>query len=887
MSESRMPRLPPGVRRLFRFPFRTFAHIRRDVDDEVRLHLEMRAEELIAAGLSPEEARAEALRRFGDIDDLKAFCRAVERPAVIRSHVREWLADLGHDLRFAGRQLRRSPGFALVAVVTLALGIGATTTIYCAVHDLLLNPLPYRGADRLVDLEELAIRGQVSMMPTRDVVDAWRSGARSLEGIVEFTRAQWMLSVAGEPELVGGVAFEPALLPFLGVRPLLGRPFTQEDARPGSPPVALVGEAVWRRSFGASRGVVGRDITLDGHPYTVIGVVPRDFGVALFYFSDPPQVFVPLLPDAGTARVAALGRLRVGVRAEQAARELGAIPADDPAFRGPHSVAANVTMVRDDFEHWYRHTLTLLMAAAGLVLLIACANVGNLQLVRGWSRQREFGIRTAIGAGRGRLTRQVLTESVLIGLAGGGLGAFLAWRAVPLVAALRPRTPTMAALGDVRLDSSVLGFTLLVAVGTGLLFGLAPALLASGRQVSETLRGAAYAAPGRPAARRVRAALVVAEVAISTVLLVCAGLLVRSLVAQVRADEGLYPTGLLSVDLTLPAQRLPSPAARSQVFEQLVDRVRSIPGIQAASSAMFPPWGIGIILKELNVEGRSLGPSPKPGMMNINLVDPDYFRTVDIPLLTGRAFSEDTSAHEAVVGAAFARQYLPPGRALGARIRFGDGGAWSTVVGVAADLRLPGEAGAPPRPIVYQPFAGTGTRGTILARGQDPAALLPFVARAITTMDPAIHVVQAQTVHMVLAERRSSPRFLMTLLASFAGLALVLAAVGLYGVVTHAMRQRTHEIGVRVALGARAEDVLRLVLRQGLPLALLGIAIGLAGAAAATRLIRSQLYEVGPGDPVTFVAVAGVLAFVALAASWFPARAALRVDPVVALRADG
>ncbi len=887
MSESRMPRLPRGVQRLFRFPFRTLAHIRRDVDDEVRFHLEMRAEELAAGGMSLEDARAEALRRFGDVDELKAFCRSLERLAVVRSRVREWLADLGQDLRFAGRQFRRSPGFALVAVVTLALGIGATATIYCAVHDILLKPLPYRDADRLVAVDELAMRGQASMMPTRDVVDAWRSGTRSLEGIVEFTRAQWMLNDAGEPELVGGVALEPALLPFLGVRPLLGRPFTSEDARSGSPPVALVGEAVWRRRFGASRGVLGRDITLDEHPYTVIGVMPRDFGIALFYFSDQPQVFVPLLPDAGTARVGALGRLRTGVKAEQAARDLGTIPADDPGLSGPHSVAANLVMVRDDFEHGYRHTLALLMAAAGLVLLIACANVGNLQLVRGWSRQREFGIRTAIGAGRGRLTRQVLTESVLIGLAGGGLGAFLAWRAVPLIAALRPRNIQMMALTGVRVDPGVLGFTFGVAILAGLVIGLAPALLATERQASETLRGAAHAASGRPAARRVRAALVVTEVAISMVLLICAGLLVRSLVAQARADEALYPTGLLSVDLTLPAQHLPSPAARSQVFERVLDRVRGIPGILAASSATFPPWGIGVILKELNVDGRSSGPGLKPGMMDINLVAPDYFRTVEIPLLTGRAFSEDTSAHEAVVGEAFARQYLPADRALGARIRFGDADPWSTVVGVVADPRVPGETGAPPRPIVYQPFVGAGTRGTILARGQDPAALLPFVARAIATIDPAIHVVQGRTVHMVLAERRASPRFLMTLLASFAGLALVLAAVGLYGVVAHAVRQRTHEIGVRVALGASAENVLAMIVRQGLGLALLGIAIGLAGAAAATRLIRSWLYGVGPLDAATFLAVAGVLAVVALAASWFPARAALRVDPVEALRADG
>ncbi len=884
MADFPTPRLPAGVRRLFRWPFRRMRDIERDVDEEVRFHLDQRTEELIAAGAPAASAQAEARRRFGDLEDLRAFCRAVERPTVIRSRLASWLADLAQDLRFTGRQFRRSPGFAAVAVATLGLGIGATTTIFCAVHDILLTPLPYRHADRLVSIDESGFHGKVWLAPARGVVDAWRSGNRTLEGIVETSGKQWTLGGSGQPEAVDGEAIAPDVLPFLGVSPLLGRAFTAQDARAGAAPVALVAEGLWRRRFGASRAALGREITLDGRPYTVVGVMPRLFGIGLFYGLDGPQVMVPLTSGPPSDRVDALGRLRPGVTMDEAARDLGAIRVSDPGMETP---GAHLTGVGDDFRTWYQSTLTLLLGAVALVLLIACTNVANLLVMRSWSRMREVGIRVAIGAGRARLLRQLLTESTVLGLSGGMLGTLMAWKAIPVLAALRPRSPTTAALATVRLDPAVLLFAVGVALAAGVAFGFAPAFVAARPDIGDVLKGAAPAAGSRPAARRLRSALVIAEIAVSVVLLTGAGLLVRSLLTWTAAGQGLYPRGLSAVQLAFPPDRFPSPSARSEILARIVDRVRGMPGVEAATEALMPPWGRGAILPDLHVEGRPQTPAPGPGLVGFNWVAPEYFRIAGIPLLAGQPFDPDTSEHGAVVGRAFAARYLPSGAWLGARIRFGDTGPWSTVVGVVADPRFPGDTGAPSTPMVYEPFLGNFPSVTILVRCANAAALLPFITRSIMLMDPGVHLVRAQTVRMALAEMWTDQRFLMTVLSAFAVLALVLAAVGLYGVVAYSVRQRTHEIGVRVALGAAGPDVVGMVLRQSIGLALSGVVLGLAGAAAATRLIRSQLYHVRATDPLTYLAVGGILAAVALLASYVPARAALRIDPVDALRGDG
>jgi putative ABC transport system permease protein len=796
------------------------------------------------------------------------------------NRISEWIADFGRDLRIAGRHLRRAPGFTLVAVLTISLGIGATTTIYSAVHSLLLAPLPYRGADRLVHLDEtLMTAGIVGQVPTTEIVDAWRARSHTLEGIVAFAPSQWMRADPVEPELVGGERIEPDLIRFLGSRPLLGRVFLQSDTEPGVARVALLSEALWRRRYGARSDIIGRMIVLDGQPFTIVGVMPTDFGKAVFRMTDPLQVFVPLVRFAARERVEALARLRPGATAEEASRELSAIPTRDAQAGPNHVPGGHAYLIRESFFGRYQETLTLLLGAVGFVLLIACANVANLLLTRAWSRQREFGIRTAMGAGRGRLVRQVLTESVALSVAGGVLGSFLAWRAIPVLAALRPSR--LGALDEVHLDTAVLAATFGLAVVTGVLFGLAPALFATAGQISDSLKEGARSTPGRGWAR-FRGALVVSEIALSMVLLISAGLLLRSLIAGSRALGGLYPAGLVSVSVELPTAAYPTPTARAQVFDRVLGRASRIPGVDAAGLAIWSPWVNGMRVEELVVEGGESSSGQPRRWFAYNAVSPGYFRTAEIPLLAGTIFSGDSSERAVVVSGAFARQHLT-GSWLGARLRFGASGPWLTVVGVVGDVQALGGAGAYPQPALYEPFGARRT-GTILARGTHPAALLPFVTRAVAAIDPAIHVLGARTTSTALAAMQEEPRFVMTLLSAFAALALVLATVGLYGVVAYSVRQRTHEIGVRVALGAEAGDVVGMLLGQGLGLALAGMVLGVAGAAVATRLLRSRLYQVGPGDPITFVFVGVVLAMVALVASFLPARAALRVDPVEALR---
>jgi putative ABC transport system permease protein len=885
----RVPGLPAGVRRAFRFPFRTFAAIGRDVDEEVRLHLEMRAAELEAAGMSPEQARAEALRRFGDAEDLKAFCRQVERPGVIRSRARAWLADLAQDLRFAGRQLRRSPGFALAAAVTLALGIGANATIYSAVHPLLLAPLPYPGGDRIVNLWESVFRGRVSVPPSPTVLDAWRARARTVEAIATYNPGQWTLSAPGEAELVSGDYIGPELAAFLGASPLLGRAFTPEDACPGAAPVVLLSEGLWRRRFGGRSDVTGHAIMLDGRSYTVVGVMPRDFGRWILGDMDKRQVFVPLVPLPAVQSITAIGRLRPGVTTEQATQELSAIAAA-PEGKLRSGFGAKLQRVRAFETESYATTLELLFGAVGLVLLVACANVASLLLVRAWSRQREFGIRTAMGAGRSRLVRQLVTESVALSLAAGALGALLAWRAIPLVAALRP--PLMGFLGDIRMDLAVLAWTLGLAIVTGIVFGLAPALFATEHGVSETLKDSSRTMAGQAGSRRFRASLIVGEIALSAVLLIGAGLLIRSLVARIEADETLYPSGLMTVDVELPASDA-SEASRAAEFSQIVERARGGPGVQVATLALVSPWRAAIRVGPLDIEGRASPPGQQAIMLGYNQVQPDFFRAVGIQLLAGRLFASEPALSarrapsEVVVSQSFGRHFFPAGDAVGARLRMSGAPGYQTVVGVVGDARFPGHSGGPAAETVYEPVSGISSAATVVLRGDRPSAVLPFVTQSILSMDPTIRLRNAESMDRALERARAEPRFIAALLAAFAALALVLAAVGLYGVVAYSVSRRTHEIGVRVALGAGAENVLTLVLRRSLALACAGIAIGLAGAAAVTRLLRSQLYGIEPLDPATFAAVAILLGLVALLASYLPARAALRVDPVEALRVEG
>ena len=851
-----------------------------ELDAEIQGHLAMAARDHEAQGESPREAAYAARREFGNATLVKEVTRQMWGGT--------WFEQLGQDLRFAGRQLRRSPGFSVVAVLTLSLGIGANATIYSIVHPVLLSSLPYPGGDRIVALAQSMYQGRITFTPTSDLVDAWRTRSRSFEAVAAYRNVEWTLTDRGDAEMVRGVEIGPEMPSFLGVAPLVGRPFTPDDARLGAAPVALLSEGLWRRRFGGRSDIVGQTVTLDRRQHTIVGVMPRDFGRWILGDADQRQAFVPLVRETGVAALNAVGRLRTGVTMQQATKELSAISVAE-AGSARDAPAADVRPIRAWQIQYYGTTLRLLFGAVGLVLLIACANVANLFLVRAWSRQREFGIRTAIGASRGRLARQLLTESAALSLLSGVVGTVVAWRAIPIIATLRP--PMMGFLDDARIDPAALAFTLCLAAVTGMAFGIAPALFAARRPVGDTLKDTSRTMAGHAGSRRFRGTLVVVEIALSTVLLISAGLLIRSLIARVRSDDALFPKGLMSVTLELPAAGYPSAAARADAFNRIVERVRSVPGVEAASLAMGSPWQRGVRLAELEIQGRAAPSDHEPVMLGYDQVQPEYFRAVGASLLAGRIFRGDPDEHAVVVSQAFSRRFFPSGGALGARVRFGKTGEWETVAGVVGDIPFPGATSSSGSETVYEPASGTflpsgGTvaRASVVTLAANASAILPFITRSVMAMDSSVRVRGASTATAALAQTRAQPRFVMTLLSAFAALALVLASVGLYGVVAYSVRQRTHEIGVRVALGADAENVLGLVLRQGLSVAFLGIAFGLAGAAAVTRLMRSQLFGIGPLDPATFVAVAGVLALVTLAASYLPARAALRVDPAEALR---
>ena len=881
-------RLPASVRRIFRLPRCGAADLAREVDDEIRFHLEMRADELCAAGLDPAAARAEALRRFGDAADvaeLRELYRRTEAPRVRRQRASDWLAGVALDLRLALRQFRATPAFTAVAVLTIALGIGANTAIFSAVRQLLLAPLPYRDGERLVFLQLSASNGQVRIMPTAALVEAWRARVRSLEGIATYRTIEPTLTGGdggATPEPLQGAAIEADLPRFLGTSPMLGRTFTPDEQVRGAPAVVMLGHGLWQRRFGGRRDVLGETVRLDGVPHTVIGVMPRDFGLAVIGDRDARQIFAPLVVSAGTAGVSAVGRLRPGTTPEAASRELAAVAQSEAAPAGEVFGAAAVS-VREALAGGYRTSLLLMFAAVGVVLLIACANVANLLLARAWARQREFAIRAALGAGRGRVVRQLLTESLALAVAGGALGVLLAWRGLALIVALRPAT--MGALDDVRLEPAVLAWSLGLAVGTGLLFGLAPAIFATEPALGPSLQESARSVAGSTRSRRARGVLVVGELALSVVLLAGAGLLVRSFVSLLRVDVGYDPHRLTGVLLDMSASRFDAPAARAEMYARLLDQLRSKPGVRAAVLGSDDPTRISLAMGQVEIDGAGLPAAERPSLLGYAAVTPDWFQAVGVPLRAGRSFSGDTTERTVVVSETFARRFFPRRHAVGARVRTSPDDPWSTVVGVAGDVRVPGARQGWDRLKIYEPLRPANPQATLLVRTtDDAAAALPALLTAIATVDPAIRIARAQTIEAALAERRAEPRFLMALLGTFAALAFLLAIVGLYGVIAYSVGQRTREIGVRIALGARPADVARLVLGQAMALTALGVALGAAGAVAATRAMRTMLFDVAPGDPVTLGLVAVAVTAVASLASWLPARRATRIDPVAALR---
>ena len=795
-------------------------------------------------------------------------------------------------LRQAFRSLRRAPAFTLAAVTTLALGIGANTAIFSAVNGVLLNPLPYPAPDRLVVVwgRHQVIGRETTSLP--DYLD-WRSQARSFEALAAMTRTRFNLTGAGEPEVVNGGLATADLLRVFGVVPAVGRGFRDDEERRAAPRVAMLSEGYWRRRFGAERDVIGSRILLGGVPHTVIGIVP-----AQLRLEQPVDIWTPLATDTTRHRRAdfltVFGRLRPDVTPERAQQDMttsmqrleGQYPGTNAGW------GAEVVGLREQMVGEIRPALLVFMGAVGLVLLVACANVANLMLARAVGRSREVTIRSALGASRVRIAGDLLLESTLLALLGGCVGLLLAlWG----VAGLRSLgSETLPRVEEIGLDLRVLGFALVLSLLTGLLFGLAPVWRVAGRDLAEGLASGGRSVAGGSGIHRARSALVLGEVALAFVLLAGASLLLRSFERLQQVDPGFASDRVLTARVSLPRLAYPEGERWLAFGRDLLARAEAEPGVRFAALVSDAPLGDSPPYFGFGIQG---GETPQPGAVQdaaVFTASTAYFETLRIPLVRGRLFEPGDRAggqDVAILSESAAQRYWKGRDPIGARITFGDPtdpeASWLTVVGVVGDV-LHEQLNSEAYPQIYLPFEQAPMRSMVLTlrTSGNPSALVPAIRRELAALDPTLPLADVSTLDDRKAVSLSRPRVNATVLGGFALAALVLAAVGIYGVVAYGVVQRTRELGIRMALGAGGSTLLRMVIRQGMRPVLGGMAVGLLGALAGGRLIRGLLFGVGSGDPATLAVVTCFLVAVALAAMYLPARRASRSDPMTALRID-
>ena len=856
-------------------------HVESELDRELRLHLELETEENIRRGMTLGEARRRALVSFGGVEQTKEAVRD-ERET-------RWLDEVSADVRYALRGFRRQPWFAATAVLLLALGIGANVAIFSVVHRLILRPLPFPDGPRMVFLQRTSGHGALSAGSRRQFVDDWRARARDVVDITMVDEEQYAIGdTARSPERAWGVAIPPGALAFSGAHPALGRDIAAQDTLMNAPPVALLSDGLRQRLFGASRSALGRTILLDGRPHTIIGVMPPEFRIP---FIDGNAVFTALPPAAANdGELLTIAKLAEHHDVDDANRELlgifNSIPRPKNSISDPPRLLRGVDLL----SRQYRLIVEILFGAVGFVLLIACANVANLVLARAWGRQREFAVRAAMGAGAARLVRQVFTESILLAIVAGALSLAVAKLALRLIVAAQP--PNSTELNGARLDGPVLAWSVAISVAAGLVFGLAPALFLARRDSAEVLKDGTRTATGSRAARHVRSGLVVLEVALSVVLLIGSGLLIRTLVAMQRMDFGIEPKHLAAVSLRLTDKQL-TLEGRRDALHALLERVRAVPGVEQATLADRLPPDYITGASPIEIEGRTVGIADSLSSFVLNGGPSDFFTVLGMHIVAGRGFADDltpTDQHgssEVVIGESFAKRFWPNGGAVGARIRPFANLPWMTVVGVVRDIRGPGDERRAWHPQLFMAMPAAYARPFLLFRSHQPLErMLPPITAAIHEANPLIGVGSSATADAQFTHFMSMHRFTLTLLGAFASLALVLAVVGLHSVVAYSVHQRSREIGVRMALGAAATDVVGLVVRQAMALALIGVGVGAVAGVAASRTLRSMLYGVGTTDPVTIVVVAIVLVGGALTAAYAPARRAAKINPVEALRAD-
>jgi predicted permease len=868
-----------------------------DLSEELRDHIERQTAANIAAGMTSAEARRQAVMQFGAVEGVKEDCREQRRGF--------WLETLWADARYAFRMLRRNPGFTAVAILTLALGIGANTAIFSVVNGVLLNPLPFPHAEQLVTLSESKpnfATGSISYPNFRD----WQKNNRTFSSMAIARTYSFGLTGSGEAEQLRAEFVSSDFFPLLGVNPVIGRTFASGEDQMGAAPVALISAGFWKRKFGASPEIVGKPITLDGKDYTIVGVLPAKFDLLVRSFRTS-DVYVPigqwtnplLLQRGAGLGIHGIGRLKPGVTIEQARGDMGEV-SRNLAVAYPDSnkgIGAAVFPLKQDMVGAVRPFLLLLLAAVCFVLLIACANVANLLLARSTARTREFAIRAALGARQGRLIRQLLTESILLGIAGGGFGLLLA--AWGTHAALQNLPITMPRAAGIGLNARVLIFTMAISVAAGILFGLAPAPRTLKPVLHETLKESERGGSGTR--HRAQSVFVVVEIAMALVLLISAGLMIRTLGRLWSVHPGFRPENVLTFGISLPPSMINAPPdAIRAAFRNLDDKLRSTPGVQAISLtwAALPMGGDDEQLFWLDGQ-------PKPQTQNeMNwavkyVVEPDYLKVMEIPLQRGRFFTPQDNEHAplvAVVDDVFARKYFGNEDPIGKRINMENVDEKAEIVGVVGHVNqwgLASDAQNPLRAQTYLPcmqmpdgfISMTPSGSGIILRSSGAApALLEAIRHTSEQMSSQQVISGAQTMDEIIASSIADRQFSMILLGGFAALALLLSSVGIYGVISYVVGQRTHEIGIRIALGAQRNDVLRLVLGGGTRLALTGVGIGIVAALGLTRLMANLLYGVSATDPLTFAGVALVLTLVALAACYIPARRAMRVDPLVALR---
>ena len=878
-------------RRLLRLPK---GDIRASVDDEIGAHLAMLTADLIAQGYTPTEARIEAERAFGDLRDIRDECVTIERRRRRRVNFSEASMSLLQDIRYAFRALGSNRGFAVAAILCTALGVGVTTSIFSAVYATLIRPLPFADPDQLVAVYGAMAKQQItgSNISYNDFVD-WRDQNRSFTqlGMYSWSSPSFTGQGVGGAERVDGAEVTANLFPILGVRPALGRTFTESEATVGNNHVVILGYGLWQRRFGGDPNIVGRIVTINLVPHSVVGVMPRGFA-----FPERGQAWTPFVPSRYEAHgnrgyAGAIGRLKAGVSPELAQRDLDVImerleqefPQENEGWR------AEVVTMREDLVGNLRRPLEVFSAAVLLVLLIACANVANLTLTRGAARQRELAVRTALGAGRMRIVRQLLTESVLLAAVGGLLGAVLSVYGVQLLRLGFPNdVPYYIPIG---INVATLVFAAVASIVAGVGFGMLPAFRATRGSIDRVLREGGRAGTDGGERARLRNSIVVGELALSVMLMIGAALLVKSYRSLESTKLGFREKDILSFRVSLPAVRYRASAKRLAFFEDLEQRLAALPEVAAVGLAQGIPFSGWDVQAGLSAEGWAPATPGQEFVALYQAVSPTFFGTIGVPLLRGRALSandRDTVAMVGLINATFARRAFPNQEPLGKRIQIGGDSPWITIVGVIDDYRhyrLP----APMGPAIYFPQASSTPYTqtvTIRVKSGDPNAVMPSARRILNQLDVDVPPYQVRTFEEVVSRSLWRQRFQGQVIAVFAVLALVLAGVGIYGVISYTVAQRRREFGVRVALGARVSDIIRLVVRHGAGLAAKGVALGIVGAWLLMRSLESLLYQVNPRDPIVFIGVGVGLGAIALVAACIPARRAATVDPLVAMRPD-